>query len=166
MDKPLSNHDLERLMKDMDERANILESKDIKAHHTIEDIFKGKGHAILFNEYPGEEIGHWTIMVRHHNKANNNNNAFSKQGQIYYFDSFGDKPSNKNIETVVLKTYPELLYNDHPFQLEDSNACGRHCLMVAALNKLGYSPHQIEDVLLKKFKKAGSMDEFVIKTIR
>lgn len=163
MDKPLSNHDLERLMQEMGERANIIENKNIKASDNIEDIFNGKGHAILFIEYPDQKIGHWVIMVRHHLS---NNNGYSKNGQIYYFDSFGEKPKNKNIEKVVLKSYPELLYNDKTFQPEDSNACGRHCLMVASLNKLGYDPHQIEDILLKTFKKKGELDKFVIKTIR
>ena len=164
MDTPLSNHDLERLMNDMNERANIIESSDIKETDNIEDIFNGKGHAIIFVRHPNQKIGHWTVMVRQHDPLKN---GYSKNGNVYYFDSFGERPKNKNIEKVVLKSYPELLYNDIKFQADDSNACGRHCLLITALNKMGLKPRQIEEVLKKMLRKnGGSLDKFVIEKIR
>jgi hypothetical protein len=149
-DKPLSGYDLIRMMKDLDERGNIIQDTDIKASDNIEDIFHDKGHALIFHPWPGQKIGHWVCMIR--NKELN---------QVYYYDSFGKNPYNKNIITVVLKTYPELLVNDIQFQNNNSNCCGRQCLLVCALNKLGLSPEQIEE-----FLKTFDVDKFVIDTIQ
>ena len=63
---------------------------------------------------------------------------------------------------VVLKSYPQFLVNDVKFQPESSNACGKYCLLVAALNKIGLSPYESEATL----KTMGNVDDFVLKTIK
>lgn len=151
-DTPLTNVDIDELLKDMHERANIVEEKDVKASDTIEDLFKDRGHVIFFVRWSPEPqaIGHWTCMVRN-----------QRTKQIYYFDSLGKPPRNRNIEKVVLKSYPEIVYNDIEFQ-GDTNCCGRYALLVICLNKLGYTPEQIEEQLIS----LGDVDGFVIKRIR
>lgn len=162
LDTPLSCVDIVEMMKDINERAErpFIVDKDIKASWNIEDIFKGKGHAILFHPHEGQEYGHWVVLTRSHNK---HNGKFDKDGTCFYFDSFGTMPYNKNIEKVVLKTYPELYVNDKSYQKGDSMSCGRFCLLVVALNKLGYNPMQMEEILKSMGKK---INDFVIEKIR
>ena len=151
-DEPLNGYQIEQLMNDMNERLNIMTDTDIKPNWTIEDIFKGRGHVFLFHRWPNQEIGHWVCMVR--NKEKN---------QVYYFDSFGKRPYNKAIESVCLKAGYQFLFNDVSFQPESSNACGKYCLLVIALNKMGLSPCQIEQFLRSHGK---DLNKFILRTVK
>jgi hypothetical protein len=145
-DKAISGYDIVELMKDMKERANIQTDTDIKPTDDVEKIFKNRGHCIFFHKWPGQRIGHWVCIIR--NKDLN---------QVYYYDSFASLPYNKSIIDVVLKKYPSILINDVEFQGKDRSTCGKHCLMVIALNKMGLSPHQIEE-----FFKSINVDEWLL----
>jgi hypothetical protein len=152
VDEPLNGYELQELMNDMNERLNLMIDTDITPDMNIEDIFKGKGNIVLFHPWEGQDVGHWVCMIRN-----------KKLNKVYYFDSFGDMPYNKNIKKVILKSHPELLVNDVSFQPESSNACGKYCLMVISLNKMGLSPEQIELFLKSHGKK---LNDFILKTVK
>lgn len=163
LDIPLSGQEMINMMKEIERKHNnqsLMLDTDITPNMTVEDIFKDKGSIILFHSWDeNEPVGHWVSLHRFHNKKGK---GYEKDGLCYYFDSFGKKPYNKAIEQVILKEYPQLLYNDVKFQKDDSNCCGRHNIAVSAFSKLGFSPFQIESM----FKEIGDMDEFVINMFR
>lgn len=150
-DLPMSGKELHEMLKQMDERPNVIDGKSITKNSTIEDIFHGSGHAIIFHDWGGR-IGHWYAMVRNRN------------GEIYFFDSFGEHPDkyNKNIKDVVLKSGNRFYYNDIKFQNDNASSCARHSLLVCALNRMNKSPKEIEEA----FKSLDNPDEFVIEMIR
>lgn len=152
MDTPISNWTIEELLKDAGERANIIEESSITSKSDVEDIFKNRGHAIIFHRHSPQPnaIGHWIAIIRN-NKTN----------EVYYFDSLGDEPYNKAIPEVILRKYKKLYINDVPFQPDNTNSCGRHAVMVVALNKIGLTPKQIEH-----FLKTFDANDYVIKNIR
>lgn len=159
-DTPLSGLDIKKLMSQMKERANIKLDSEILPNSTVQDIFNNSGHVILFHEWEGQDVGHWYCMVRQHEK---NKNEYSQNGNVYFFDSFGEDPDKyqPNIKKVLSTKYDKLYVNNIPFQPVESSACGRYCLLVTALNKIGLNPHMIE-----QFMKSQDIDKFVINTIR
>jgi len=157
-DVPLSGRDLSNLFGEMKERSNLVLNNDIKPNWDIEDIFKGSGHAVIFIEYPEEEIGHFVSLTRHHNKKGK---GYNKEGEILYFDSLGEKPSKELVE-VVLKHYPKLLWNDKQYQKDHENSCGRWALAIATLNKLGLSPKEIQKLL----DNTKDVNKFIIENFR
>jgi len=163
LDIPLSGGELVKMMKEIEQKHNgssIMLDSDITSNMTPEDIFKGRGSVILFHSWGKyKPIGHWVSLHRNHGKKGE---GYVKDGLVYYFDSFGKKMYNPAIAEVLLKQYPQVLYNDVKFQNDDSNACGRHCIAVSTFNKLGFSPFQIEEVL----KSIGDVDNFVVDIFR
>ena len=79
-------------MQDLSERANIMIDNDVKVTDDVEDIFKNRGHVIFFHPWPNQKVGHWVCMVRN-----------KKTGQVYYYDSLGEPPYNKNIVEVAAR---------------------------------------------------------------
>ena len=152
LDSPLSGKQLHEMLKQMDERPNIITDKSINENSTIEDIFNGSGHSILFHNWGGK-IGHWYAMVRSRNPP-----------YIYFFDSFGEHPDkyNKHIKDVVLKSGNRFYYNNNKFQNDKASSCGRHALLVCGLNKMNIKPNEIENA----FKSLDNPDEFVVNMIR
>jgi hypothetical protein len=133
-DIPLSWADLTKLIGEMSERANIQFDDKFTANSTLEDVFRGRGHCILFHKWPGQSVGHWVCAVR-------------KDGAyVFYFDSFGKQPYFPLFD-MCLGEIPTLFENNTKLQEDDTSDCGRYCLAVIALNKLGYSPSQIVTIL-------------------
>ena len=161
LDVPLSGYDLKDLFLGMQERPNIVLMNDIKPHWGVQDIFKGSGHATLFIEHEGQNIGHWVACILNHAKDNKTESGYSKNGHCYYFDSLGDEPPKQLVE-VLLKSYPKVLYNDRPYQKDHENSCGRWALAVSALNKLGLNPYEIEKML----DETKDVNKFIIETFR
>lgn len=155
-DEPLNGYQVQELMNDMNERLNLMVDEEITPNMTIEQIFKDRGHVFLFHPWKGQEIGHFVCMVRHKDE---------QTGKMiyYYFDSFGKRPYNKAIDKVILKAGHNLYYNDVEFQPESSNACGKYCLLVIALNKLGLNPAQIETFLKSHGK---DLNKFILETVK
>lgn len=121
-DTPLSNFDLDRLLSDINERANMFAINDITPDTTIEDMFRNRGHCILYKAYNNENsIGHWIAMIR-------------KPGMVYYFDSLGNKPDKKIVDIIKEANYKGF-YNEIKYQT-DQNNCGRWAVLLAALNKI------------------------------
>jgi hypothetical protein len=152
-DIPLSGKQLHDMILEMEERPNIIESKKITSSSTVKDIFGDSGHAIIFHSHgPQSKVGHWLSIVRNYD------------GDVYFHDSLGESPDkyNKNIAKTILKEYPKLYYNDIAFQKDDTSTCGRHSVLVCALNKMKYKPHQIEQV----FKEMKNPDDFVLELVK
>jgi len=132
IDRPLSDNQLILLCNEMKERANIvIADKEI----TFNESFKNSGHVIFWVPNGKQDVGHWVCAVR---KPNNT---------CFFFDSFGRSPYHwhylkKMFENSKLR-YVE--YNKTKFQFNNSNVCGKYCLVVIALNKMGLTYKQIED---------------------
>lgn len=155
---PLSNFDLlGGIMKEMGERGNIFDMNEISTARCIEDIFKGRGHAVLFenSEDPNEEVGHWVGLIR--NQRNG--------GNVIYFDSYGDKLKDPKLRKILSQHYDVLEFNPHQFQDYGKSAvCGRYALLCVALNKLikNLSVCHIIEFLIKGKPKNKSYDQFVL----
>lgn len=156
-DEPLNGHQLSELMSEMNERLNIMVDRDVKSNTTIEEIFSNRGNVVFYHPWINrdgseQDVGHWVCMVR--NKDMN---------QAYYFDSFGKRPYNKAIEQVCIRAGYQFLFNNIVFQPDESSACGKYCLLVIALNKMGLNPCQIEAFMKSHGKK---INEFVLRTVK
>jgi hypothetical protein len=155
---PLSNFDLlGGIMKEMKVRGNIFDMRDINRAHNIEDIFKDRGHAILFEESedPEEEVGHWTCLIR--NQLNG--------GNVIYFDSYGSNLKDKRLRKILAQKYKVLQINPHQFQDYGKSAvCGRYALLCIGLNKLikNLSVKDICHFLIQGKPKEKSFDQFVL----
>lgn len=160
LDIPLSNFDLiHTIAKDMKERANIVDTRQINKYNNLEQLFQGRGHAILYepSEDPKSDIGHWTCLVRQRKSP------LSDNGSVIYWDSYGGKLKNDKIRNILKKKYQMIQFNPKRFQKYSSNPCGRYVLLCVALNKLkpDLTAKDIEDFLKLKPKKK-SYDDYVI----
>lgn len=165
-DIPLSGNDLKKMISEMNERPNIIFGKNLNENSTINDIFpNNSGHCIIFHDW-GSSVGHWIACTRQHKKDKNNN--YEKEGDFYFFDSFAKSPNyyNKHIAGTALKTYPKIHYNDIKIQADDANTCGRHCVFISSLNKLGLGAKDIDNFLKKLKKEKLNMDEVMLKYIK
>ena len=161
MNDPLSNYDLlAGLMKEMKERGNIFDMREIENADTIEDVFSYKGHTILFepSEDPTNDVGHWTCLIRNHRNG----------GNIIFFDSFGDKLKNKRLRQILGDNYKFLEFNPNQFQDYGKSAvCGRYALLCVALNKIikDLSIFNIVDFLTKGKPKNKSYVIYIVFSI-
>lgn len=156
--KPLSNYDLlDAVMKDMKDRGNIIDTTKLTGAETPEQIFKGRGHAILFEMPPGaEDVGHWTCLLRQ--KATN-----MSPEKCIYFDSYGDKLSIPKLRNILRKKYNNIEYNPECFQSTKTSVCGRYALLGVGLNKIipNLEAKNIIDFLKTK-PKNQTFDQFVL----
>lgn len=132
MDKPLSNIDLNDLIKEIDKKGvNIEQCNDITQKTNIEDIFKNRGHVVLFKDWEqGDDVGHWIVMLRNPKK------------EVLLFDSLNTPLNtlNKNIGGFLKNNKIKKLYiNDKKYQNDESSVCGRYSVIIVALHKLGLS---------------------------
>lgn len=127
--EPLSNFDLiKAVSKELKDRVNIVDTTKLNGNEDLErDIFKGRGHIIVFLENPGQDVGHWVGLVR---------SGKGKNSKILYLDSYGDPLENEQLKNIIKQKYKTLYYNKFPFQQEDTNVCGRYALILAGLNKI------------------------------
>jgi hypothetical protein len=154
MDKPLSNYDLMReITNDMKDRANIVDVGEMEKYNNVENIFNGRGHAILFiPPKDGGDVGHWTVLLR------------SDNGQkCIYYDSYGDKLENQKLRQILNTKYKSIQYNTKRFQEYGSSVCGRYALACIGLNKLipNLDVKDIIDFLNLKPKKS-SYDKYIL----
>lgn len=150
-DFPMSGKQVVDMLKEVEKRPHLIDDRQIKPNSRIEDIFDGNGAVIVFHDWGGK-VGHWYAIVRNFDDV------------VYFFDSLGEHPDryNTNIKKAILNSGKRLFYNDVKFQKDDSSCCGRHALLVCALNKMGMKPKEIESA----FKSLENPDEFVINMIR
>lgn len=131
MDFPLSNLHIDNMINDLDNSGlNMINMNKIKKDTNIEEIFKNRGHTLIFVEYPDQDIGHWVSMVR------NKNNEYT------FFDSLGKplKHYNKEALECILKN-GDLFQNKKKYQSDESSVCGRYAFLLIGLNKLTNGKH-------------------------
>lgn len=165
--EPLSNFDLMEIMaKEMKERANIIDTRTPEKYKTFDDLWKGKGHCILFEmPDPNASVGHWTVLIRQKNGSNGfrGGKKGSKESCIY-FDSYGSELKDKHIKKLLKQKYDVIQYNPKRLQEYDTNLCGAYSLICVCLNKM-YPKINVKDIL-KVFEQKGkneNFDQFVYK---
>lgn len=153
-DVPLSNVDINKLVKQFDEKgANIIQDKDIQPTTPIESIFKDRGHAIVFHKYPNQDVGHWYCLLR------------NPQKEVFYIDSFGKSPNYycKNlIPCLKFNKMRSLIVNDLEMQA-DNSICGRYAVVFCTINKLNQSLPDIYSFLENGRRQCGGYDNFILK---
>jgi hypothetical protein len=130
--EPLSNYDLSRVMiEEMKERANIVNTTDMRQYKTFEDLWKGKGHCILFENPDKQTVGHWTALIRQKASKSNNNKE-----TCIYIDSYGDKLNIPRVKELLKQKYDVIQYNPKRLQEYNTNLCGVYALICVILNKI------------------------------
>lgn len=154
--EPLSNFDLMKIMmKEMKEKANIIDTRNMNQYRTFNDMWKDRGHCIFFENPEDSSIGHWTSCIRQ--KANND-----RPETCIYFDSYGDKLTNEGVKRILKQKYNFIQYNPKRLQEYNTNLCGVYALIIVILNKL------IPNIDIKKIleffeskEKDENFDQFV-----
>lgn len=166
-DIPLTGKDLKNIISEIGENPNLKFLNEIGPNSNIEDIFKHSGHCIFYHDWndPQTPEGHWICVVRNHSKNNNN---YSKEGEVLFFDSFGGSPDsfNKNLKPILQQNYNKVHHNNIKFQNIDASTCGRYCALVVGLNKIGLKPIQIIKLMKNIKDKKVDIDELLIKKIK
>ena len=152
--EPLSNFDIMKIMfRELKERANIIDTRNMNMYNNFNDLWKDKGHCILFEmPDPNAQIGHWTCLVRQ--KKNNNH----PKETCIYFDSYGDKLGNEKIKKLLREKYNIIQYNPDRLQEYDSNLCGVYALLGVMLNKI--IPNLNVKQMLSFFHQKGRNEKF------
>ena len=147
MDIPLSDHNLRELCLEMNERANVLTINEILTNNLDkEKVFKHSGHVILFYNNPGQSVGHWLTCIR------------KPDDTVYLFDSLSEPYEKYGIHKWLNKHFKKVYYNPYKFQRDDTNTCGKYCLLCIALNKLQFTYKEIEDF----FKLVSPCDDYIL----
>ena len=151
---PLSNVDINQAVKQFEEKgANIVQDNMIRSNTPIEDIFKNRGHAVLFHKYPNQEVGHWYTLIR------------DPQKNVFVIDSLGKPPAyyNKNlIQCFKNNDMNQVIINKQKMQHSNSSVCGRYSILFCVLNKMDKNIHEIYSFMEAGKKKNGSFDKFVL----
>jgi hypothetical protein len=151
-DEPLSNHDLNKFISKVDKKGvNIVDITDIEPNTDIEEIYKNRGHCVFF--VPPNSGGHWICTLR------------NRENEIFFIDSFAEHPNyySKNILKCFKNNGINKVHiNDTILQDETSQTCGRYCIIMTALHKMGIEPTTMVDYFIDGGQKNGSIDNFVI----
>lgn len=153
---PLSNYDLIKIVsKDLKDRANIIDTTKPHTYNDFNDLWKGRGHCILFENPNKKQVGHWTALLRQKAKG-------KKKERCMYIDSYGGKIKDKKLKQILKKKYDYIEYNPYQLQEFDSNYCGYYVFLLCALNKIipDLDMHKILSFFNSKNKNI-SFDEFV-----
>ena len=150
---PLSNFDLDDLLKDVNEtleeskqKINIFTPKQMESDPAkFKKKFNENGYCILFLNPDNLQVGHWVIM-------------FKNPSGTYFFDSYGSHPKylDAKLFKFLIKHYPKIIYNTFQYQKYSSSiaTCGRWSMFVLAMNKLVTDLNvDILHAVLKSFKK-------------
>lgn len=130
----LSNSEIETAFKRLREDVNIVYLSKMREINTVDDIFDGKNHAVLFVSTNSEYSGHWQLLLR-------------KQNEILFFDSYGhtfgkllkkvfkhhgNNAYNQSFKlgNILLKTGIPCVMNTVQYQNynEEVKTCGFHVL--------------------------------------
>ena len=129
---PLSNFDLIREVSKVKDRVNIIDTTDTSHINNVEDIFKNRGHAILFipPKKNDSEVGHWVVLTRQ------DTGGRTRKGTCTYFDSYGDRLQDNNIRKILENKYKTIDENKKQYQQYNTNLCGYWTLLCIVLNKV------------------------------
>lgn len=132
---PLSNDDITKLFKMVNDKANIIFLPELKGITTIDGIFKGFDHAIIFVATSAKTDGHWQLLLR----TDDSILFFDSYGHNFtvllkkVFEYFGENAwgeSYKLGKLVVDSKIPSIM-NTVEYQGKNSHisTCGRHCVV-------------------------------------
>lgn len=151
---PLSNIDIQEAVKQFEHKgANIISDKIIEPDTDIEEIFKNRGHCIVYHAWDNQDIGHWYGIFR------------DPYGLIFFADSFGENPDhyNKNIIPCLKNNgIKEIIINKEKWQNNNSSICGRYGILISVLRKNGLNIDDIYNFMEKGKKLYKSYDKFVL----
>jgi hypothetical protein len=137
--QPMSNTLIQKFFNG---KANIIALEDITQMTSLDQVFKGNNHVIIFlNTNPTTQIGHWICL-------------FINAQRLFYFDSYGEKPliylqvmqkqnidlGNQNLNLLNLirdSIYKNAFYYntvDYQSEKNDVATCGRYTTMICILN--------------------------------
>jgi len=155
----LGDDDIRRLL---GSGCKITTYTDLENIHDINQIFDGKGRAVVFFPQESANVGHWIGLIK-------------DARQIEFFDSYGNYPDKQkpdketqrelNIDQPLLTKLLEnsgcrVIYNKVALQKtrDDVQTCGRHVVC-----RLLYSRYPIAKYR-EMIKRTGlSPDEFVVR---
>ena len=153
IDTPLSNVDINKMIKKFEKRGvNIIEGSKIHENTDIEDIFKHRGHCVVFHRYPGQDVGHWITLIRDRHK------------NVAFFDSLGKTPKYyiKELEKCLKNNgIKNFMHNKKKYQ-GDNSVCGRYAVVICTLNKLKLPVAEMYKFLEEGKKKHKSYDKFIL----
>lgn len=118
------------IKKYFDGHANIVTMEDISHMVSINQLFRGYNHAVIFVAVNSPTDGHWQLIYK----------SFET---LHFFDSYGMKPTelitklnknntygqNKNLDNLIIKSQyaKKSYYNDVKYQSDGkSQTCGRY----------------------------------------
>ena len=160
----LSDTDIKRLLGGS---IKITTYSDLENTHNVNELFDGKGRAILFFPQDNESSGHWCCMIK-------------KGREIEFFDPYGDEPDAQK-DGIPMRKLEQMnmdkplladLLSDSGYRVifnkvqlqklkNDVQTCGRHCV-----TRLLYSAYPIKRYREIIDKSGLTADEFVVdKTI-
>jgi hypothetical protein len=144
---------------------DIIPYSTLRNYDTIEQLLPDDKtfKILLLEEEPRR--GHWVAIYR-------------KSSMICYANSYGEKPDRdmncipRLVRKMLGEDRPEISrlcgereiwYNDVKLQGKTSQVCGRYCVYFIEMNKMGYSPDEALDKLmkLKHSKQYDSYDEAI-----
>lgn len=169
-DIPISNIDIQEYLSYFSDKpfkyihVNDLPNMDMDS---VFDVDEKRVFAVLFVSYPGQEVGHWIVLL---NRGDD---------ELELFDSLSLMNEYAEIlEPIVLfakKVNKSITYNSYPLQSRESNTCSRWvCLRVllAYMANREFIDFIIRSVCIKGSKKAltkpqlKKTDKFVSTIIR
>jgi hypothetical protein len=172
INSPLSD---KQISKYFDEKPNIVMMKDISNMTSLEQVFNGYDHVVLFIAVNGPNDGHWELM-------------YISDGELHFFDSYGYTPcqvikdmskqkrplygQNGNLNNLILNSpfYPDKCFaNRVKYQKDNaSQTCGRYVslnyilLHIYKKNGKHYDGEVFQQLMKgwqKKFKKT---DDYIV----
>lgn len=169
----LSDEDIKQFFND---RINIIKYSELKNVHSLDQILRDYGRAIILFEIKGLNNGHWTLLQSCKDKKTNT-------PYILFFDSYGYKPENElnyiatNIKLMTDQSHGLLLkllynqplvvrYNNLRLQklAKNINTCGKYCCVkgkypflnenefAEILRSTSYSPDELICLIYEKIK--------------
>lgn len=118
MDKYISNFDLGRFNMFLRQNESLETFYYINDLPSLEEMFSDeKYYAILFKQWPGEEIGHWVLLIKF------------TETRFEYFDCLGDSPPQEVINLLESQGF-DVNLDCTSRKLMDRNGtiCGKWCM--------------------------------------
>ena len=147
---PLSDDDIRKVLGPV----TIITNRDLRGHRDIDEVLDRQGRLMLLYTPEDPTSGHWVCLWK------------SADGDINYFDSYGEPPDlpedlgdqPPTLTEILKQSGRPVFYNRHQYQHPggDVATCGRWC--IARLLYRDRTPEQFH-AIVRKFKGEG--DDFV-----
>lgn len=178
IDSPLSSADMYTICRKLATKPNLLILADMQNINSLEDVFKGFDHAIIFVSTTSEMNGHWQLLLRNastlfffdsygHNFTKLLVKVFNNFGKNAYGESY--KLGELIAESSYFKTRNALMNTvDYQSMNPKDSTCGRHCLTCFAFwlqsKNSGFSFGKYKNFMDNYMQQNGlkSYDEVVV----